>query len=122
MLAKEVARRVQGLDYRALGASTFMGLGSIWPQGLSGSAALQLATESAWPASTRQIVAADGAIPGGLIGLTDTTFLWQSLVSVAVEVPVVTLLLYFATPRGIRVRTAQDLGIDLGPSPAEQPV
>src|SRR5262249_21284413 len=37
MLAKEVARRLPAVDYRALGASTFMGLGSVWAQGLSGS-------------------------------------------------------------------------------------
>jgi short-chain fatty acids transporter len=121
MLAKEVARRVQGVDYRALGASTFMGLGSIWAQGLSGSAALQMASESALPPAIRTIVAADGAIPGGVIGLSNTIFLWQSLVSVAVEIPIVTLLFYFATPQGVRAKTACDLGIDLGASPTEQP-
>lgn len=119
MLAKEVARRVAGVDYRALGASTFMGLGSIWAQGLSGSAALQMATESALPQAIRQIVAGNGAVPGGVIGLSDTIFLWQSLVSVAVEIPIVTLLFYFATPVGPRAKTASDLGIDLGLSPSE---
>lgn len=119
MLAKEVARKVHDVDYRALGASTFMGLGSIWAQGLSGSAALQMATESALPPAIREIVAAQGLVPGGVIGLKDTIFLWQSLVSVAVEIPIVTLLFYFATPKGTRAKTAAMLGIDLGSSPAE---
>jgi short-chain fatty acids transporter len=35
VLAREVARRVAGVDYRALAASSFLGLGSIWAQGLS---------------------------------------------------------------------------------------
>ena len=33
VLAREVARRVKGLDYRAVSAATFMGLGSIWEIG-----------------------------------------------------------------------------------------
>ncbi len=121
MLAKEVARRVSGVDYRALGASTFMGLGSVWAQGLSGSAALQMASESALPPAIRQIVAGGGVVPGGIIPLNDTIFLWQSLLSVAVEIPIVTLLFFFATPSGARVKTASDLGISLGISPTEQP-
>src|SRR4028119_1570784 len=44
VLAKEVARRVEGVDYRALAAASFLGLGSIWAQGLSGSAGGQRAT------------------------------------------------------------------------------
>src|SRR4026209_2558209 len=42
VLAIEVARRVEGVDYRALAASSVLGLGSIWGQGLSGSAARRL--------------------------------------------------------------------------------
>src|SRR6476659_8316873 len=44
VLAREIARRVDGVDYRALAAASFLGLGGIWAQGLSGSAALQMAT------------------------------------------------------------------------------
>ncbi len=117
MLAKEVARRVKGVDYRALGASTFMGLGSVWAQGLSGSAALQMASESALPPAIRNIVAGGDKIAGGVIGLEHTIFLWQSLLSVAIEIPIVTLLFYFATPLGPRAKTAQDLGIALGQAP-----
>lgn len=120
MLAKEVARRVQGLDYRAVAASAFLGLGSIWAQGLSGSAALQMASASALPESIRLIVSGpNNIVPAGIIGLKDTIFLWQSVASVLIEIIVVTALMYFATPRGARARTAAQLGVDLGPSPLD---
>lgn len=119
MLAKETARRVKDVDYRAVAASSFLGLGSIWAQGLSGSAALQMATASAMQPATRTIVDAGGKIPGGLIPLTSTIFLWQSLVSVIVEVIVVTALVYLYAPSAARARTAASMGIDLGRSPLE---
>ncbi|MFO0756045.1 MAG: TIGR00366 family protein [Byssovorax sp.] len=125
MLAKEVARRLRGVDYRALAASAFLGLGSVWAQGLSGSAALQMATSTAMQEGTRAIVAGKdpatgkALIEGGIIPLSHTIFLWQSLVSVVIEVTLVTLVVYLYAPTGARARTASDLGIDLGPSPLD---
>ena len=58
VLALEVARRVRGVDYRALAAASFLGIGSIWAQGLSGSAALQMASPGALQPQIRDIVAA----------------------------------------------------------------
>ncbi len=121
MLAREVARRVQGVDYRAVAAASFLGLGSIWAQGLSGSAALQMATEGALPPALRAIVEGPGTIPGGLIPLAHTIFLWQSLVSVLVEILVVSAVMYLATPPASRATTAASLGIDLGPSLVDRP-
>lgn len=115
ILAKEVARRVRGVDYRALAASSFLGLGSVWAQGLSGSAALQMATPGALPVRIREVVAGGGAVPQGLIPLRHTIFLWQSALTVVVEIVVVTLLMWLATPPRHRARTASDLGVDLGP-------
>jgi short-chain fatty acids transporter len=112
VLAREVARRVPHVDYRALAAASFLGLGSIWAQGLSGSAALQMATPGALQPQIRDIVAG-GVVPGGLIPFTHTIFLWQSLVSVLVEIIVVTLVMWLATPPAGRARTASDLGVDL---------
>lgn len=121
MLAKEVARRVPGVDYRAVAASAFLGLGSIWAQGLSGSAALQMASPNALPQSIRAIVQGEaGGIRNGIIPLSHTIFLWQSLVSVVVEIVLVTTLVYFYAPRADRARTAQSMGIDLGPSPLDR--
>src|SRR4030095_14987382 len=87
--AGEVARRVEGVDYRALAAASFLGLGSIWAQGLSGSAALQMATPGALQPQIRDIVAHGSIVPGGMIPFRHTIFLWQSVVSVIVEVIVV---------------------------------
>src|SRR5438067_13544871 len=44
VLAKEIARRVEGVDYRALAGASFLGAGSVWAPGLSGSAALAMDT------------------------------------------------------------------------------
>jgi short-chain fatty acids transporter len=114
VLAKEVARRVEGVDYRALAAASVLGLGSIWAQGLSGSAALQMATPGALQPQIREIVSQGGMVPGGIIGFTHTIFLWQSLASVLVETVVVTGVMWLATPAIGEGKTARDLGIDLG--------
>jgi short-chain fatty acids transporter len=115
VLAIEIARRVAGVDYRALAAASMLGLGSIWAQGLSGSAALQMATPGALQPQIRDIVAHGGLVAGGLIPFRHTIFLWQSLVAVAVEIVVVVAVMYFATPPG-RGRTAADMAIDLAPA------
>ncbi len=120
MLAKETARRLEGVDYRAVAASSFLGLGSIWAQGLSGSAALQMATPSALQPAIRQIVDSGGKVPGGIIPLSNTIFLWQSMLSVAVEIAVVTALVYLYAPDAARARTAQMMGIELGASPLDR--
>jgi short-chain fatty acids transporter len=113
VLAREVARRHAGVDYRALAAASVLGLGSIWAQGLSGSAALQMASPGALQPRIRDIVAHQGLVPDGIIGLSHTIFLWQSLVSVLVEIVVVVVVMWLATPPAHRARTARDLGIAL---------
>jgi short-chain fatty acids transporter len=125
VLAKEVARRVEGVDYRALAAASLLGIGSIWAQGLSGSAALQMATPGALQPQIRDIVAAGGVVPGGMIPFSDTIFLWQSIVSVIVEIIVVVTVMWLATPPAAKAKTAAMLGVDLReesstPSPASQ--
>jgi short-chain fatty acids transporter len=121
VLAIEVARRVKGVDYRALAAASFLGLGSVWAQGLSGSAALQMATPGALQPQIREIVANNGMVPGGLIPFSHTIFLWQSFVSVIVEIIVVTAVMWLATPPAGRGKTARDLGISLGQAEIEPP-
>lgn len=119
MLALEVARRVPHVDYRALAAASFLGLGSIWAQGLSGSAALQMATPGALQPQIREIVAAGGLVSGGIIPFRHTIFLWQSVVSVFIEVIIVTAVMWLATPK--RGRTATDLGIDIHERGVDEP-
>jgi short-chain fatty acids transporter len=121
VLAREIARRVDGVDYRALAAASFLGIGSVWAQGLSGSAALQMATPGALQPQIRDIVAAGGVVPGGIINFRDTIFLWQSLASVLVEIVIVTAVMWLATPPAGRGRTAADLGIALGRREIEPP-
>lgn len=118
VLARAVARRVPSVDYRTLAATTLLGLGTVWAQGLSGSAALQVATPGLLPAATRTIIAGKGPggaelVPGGIIPLAHTIFLWQSFLAVAIEIAIVAAIIWLATPTGSRVRTAADLGIDL---------
>lgn len=123
MLAKETARHRPEADYRALAASSFLGLGSIWAQGLSGSAALQMATAGGTiPDKVREVVAHGGLIPGGIIPLRHTIFLWQSFVCVAIEIALVLAIVWLTTPPPGRAKTARDLGIDLGPQPAGEDV
>ena len=121
VLAKEVARRVEGVDYRALAAASLLGIGSIWAQGLSGSAALQMATPGALQPQIREIVAAGGLVPGGMIPFRDTIFLWQSLVSVLVEIVVVVTVMWLATPPAAKAKTAAMLGVDLGRNEVTDP-
>src|SRR5581483_4829777 len=98
VLALEVARRVNGVDYRALAAASFLGAGTIWAQGLSGSAALQMATPGALQPQIREIVAHGGVVPQGLIPFGHTIFLWQSFTAVAIEFGIVTAVMWLAAP------------------------
>jgi short-chain fatty acids transporter len=118
ILAREVARRRPGCDYRVLAAASFLGLGSIWAQGLSGSAALQMTTPGALQPAIRDVIAHGGLVPGGLVTLRHTIFLWQSLVAVLVEISVVLLVIWLVTPVGPRARTAAQLGVRLDPQAA----
>jgi short-chain fatty acids transporter len=113
VLARAVARRVEGADYRALAAASLMGIGSIWAQGLSGSAALQMATPGALQPQIRDIVAANGLVPGGMIPFSETIFLWQSLASVVIEIIIVVAVMWLATPPASKAKTASMLGVDL---------
>ncbi len=122
MLGRELARRVKGVDYRALAAASFAGMGSIWAQGLSGSASLQMATPGALQPSVRDIISHGGLVPGGFITFSHTIFLWQSVLSVVVEMIVVLAVMWLATPPAGVGRTAEDLGIELEEQDAEPPV
>lgn len=100
-VARRFARQRRRVDYKALAAASFLGLGSIWAQGLSGSAALQMASKESLPLG----------LAGKVIPLSQTIFLWQSLVSVAVEVIVISALLWWIAPREAESLTAADLGL-----------
>jgi short-chain fatty acids transporter len=121
LLARETARQRPEADYRALAASSFLGLGSVWAQGLSGSAALQMATPGMLQPKIRDIVAAGGVVPGGIIPLRHTIFTWQSVASVAIEIALVGVVVAAYTPPPGRARTAAMLGVELRPLVESEP-
>src|SRR5256884_422973 len=89
LLVREITRRVDA-DYRALGAAAYLGLGSVWALGLSSSAALLQATRSSIPPSLLPIT--------GVIPLTQTVFLWQSLAMAAILIVISVIVAYFSAP------------------------
>jgi len=114
LLVREIVRRIERVDYRAIGAAAYLGLGSVWALGLSSSAALLQATKSSIPPSLLPIT--------GVIPLTQTIFLWQNVVMAAVLIVMSVAIAYFSAPDGDAARTAKEMGIPVGeqaPSPAE---
>src|SRR4051795_4820799 len=103
LLVREIVKRID-VDYRAIGAAAYLGLGSVWALGLSSSAALLQATKSAIPASLLPIT--------GVIPLTQTIFLPQSMTMAAVLVIVSVTVAYVSAPREGEARTAKMMGIE----------
>jgi len=112
LLVREITKRVDA-DYRAIGAAAYLGLGSVWALGLSSSAALLQATKSSIPASLLPIT--------GVIPLTQTIFLWQSMVMAAALVVVSIAVAYFSAPSEAEARTARAMGIELAEDAIEVP-
>jgi short-chain fatty acids transporter len=103
LLVREIVKRID-VDYRAIGAAAYLGLGSVWALGLSSSAALLQATKSSIPPSLLPIT--------GVIPLTQTIFLWQSMAMAAVLVTVSVIVAYVSAPREGEARTAKMMGIE----------
>lgn len=121
LLARETARHRPDVDYRALAASSLLGLGSVWAQGLSSSAALQMATPGQLQPKLRDIVSAGNLVPGGIIPLRATLFTWQSFVCVAIEIVLVVTVMAATCPSGADARTASSLGVRLEPLITPEP-
>ena len=107
LFVRELAHRVKGMDYRAAGAAAYLGTGAVWALGISSSAAMLMATKSAMPPSLFSI--------SGLIPLTQTIFLWQSIATTAILVVLSTLVAYWSTPSAENARTAESYGIQYEP-------
>jgi short-chain fatty acids transporter len=107
LFVRELAHRVKGMDYRAAGAAAYLGLGAVWAMGLSSSAAMLMATKSSMPPSLFNI--------SGLIPLTQTLFLWQSIATTAILVVLSVLIAYLSTPSPENARTAESYGIEYQP-------
>ena len=90
LLAREVAHRVKGSDYRAIGAAAYLGVGSVWALGLSSSAALIMAAPASLPDAIEKI--------SGVIPLSQTLLLWQSLLIAAAIIVVSMIVSYYSAP------------------------
>jgi short-chain fatty acids transporter len=110
LFVRQLARRMKGLDYRAAGAAAYLGLGTVWALGLSSSAALLMATKSSIPPALFNI--------SGLIPLTQTIFLWQSLVMAGVLIAVAVLIATLSAPSAENAKTVEDFGLRNEPTDA----
>lgn len=113
-LVREMSGRIKGMDMRAAGAAAYLGTCSVWALGLSSSAAMLMATKSSLPPSLYEI--------SGVIPLTQTLFLWQSIVTAAIVVLVCLAVAYFSAPSAENARTAEDFGLRFDPPKEENEV
>jgi short-chain fatty acids transporter len=103
LLVRELARRLPRMDYRAAGAASYLGLGSIWALGLSSSAAQLEANRGSLPPALLKIT--------GVIPFTETIFLWQGAVTALVLIVASVLIAYFSAPSEAASRGAETFGI-----------
>jgi short-chain fatty acids transporter len=108
LLVRAIVRRHDDVDFRALSAAAYLGLGSVWALGLSSSAALLQATRSAIPAS---LLPTTGVIP-----LKQTIFLPQNLALAAILIVVSVLVAYYSAPRGAAIRNAASMNVHFVPN------
>jgi short-chain fatty acids transporter len=114
LFVRELAKQVKGLDYRAAGAAGYLGIGTVWALGFSSSAAMLMATRSALPPNLLSI--------SGVIPLTQTIFLWPSLVMTCVLMAVSITAAYLSAPSATKAKTVEDFGIELqDPSGLQEP-
>ena len=103
LLVRRLARHVKGMDYRAAGTAAYLGVGTVWALGLSSSSAMLMATRSSIPP---QLFAVSGLIP-----LTQTIFLWQSLVCILVLTSAAVMTAWLTAPSAANAKTAEDFGL-----------
>ena len=87
-LARRIALRRPGVDYRLLTATAYFGMGAVWHAGLSGSAPLLMATPKNF---------LEGAV-GGVVPITETVFAPMNLALTVAVVTALTALAWFVYP------------------------
>lgn len=106
LLVRALARRANlKMDYRAAGAAAYLGLGATWALGLSSSSAMLQANPASLPKSISEI--------SGVIPLSDTIFLPQSILMCVIIMACTIAVAYFSAPTGATIKTAQDMGCDV---------
>jgi short-chain fatty acids transporter len=108
LLAREVAHRVRGADYRAIGAAAYLGVGSVWALGMSSSAALMMATPASLPASIRDVA--------GVIPLGQTLGLWQSLLIAGLLIAISMAVAFYSAPSAAHAKSMADMGVSYAPA------
>jgi len=108
LLAREVTHRVRGADYRAVGAAAYLGVGSVWALGLSSSAALIMAAPASLPDAIERI--------SGVIPLSQTLGMWQSLTIAAALILVSMALCYYSAPSERDALGMKEMGIAYQPA------
>jgi short-chain fatty acids transporter len=108
LLAREVAHRVRGSDYRAIGAAAYLGVGSVWALGMSSSAALMMATPASLPASIRDVA--------GVIPLGQTLGLWQSLLVAGLLIAISMAVAFYSAPSAAHAKSMTDMGVPYAPA------
>ena len=103
LLVRAIVRRIDNVDFRALAGAAYLGLGSVWSLGLSSSPAMMMATESAIPKDLLPIT--------GVIPLSQTIFLWQSMLLAALLIVVSIAIAWFSAPTGENIRNARSMGV-----------
>ena len=103
VLTREVSKRVKGIDYRAIGAAAYLGLGSIWALGFSSSAALLMATKGSIPPDLYKI--------SGIIPLLQTILTYQNLIMIVVLIVLSVWICYVSCPSAAKAKTAEMAGI-----------
>jgi len=96
LYVRALAKRIAGMDYRAAGAAAYLGLGAVWAMGLSSSAAMMMATKSAIPPTLAKI--------SGVIPLTQTLFIWPSILTTVLLVIASVVVAYCSTRTSRRRR------------------
>ncbi len=106
LLARAIARRDDlKVDYRALGAAAYLGLGAVWAMGLSSSAAQLQATPESLPPELLDIT--------GVLDFGATIFTWQSMTLTVILIALSVLIAWASAPKGAAIRTAEEMDVDL---------
>jgi short-chain fatty acids transporter len=105
ILVRAIVRNIPRVDYRAIGAAGYLGLGTVWALGLSSSPALLMATQASIPAALFKI--------SGVIPLSQTIYSWPSLLTVVIVITASTFVAFLTMPKS-SAKTAESFGITEG--------
>jgi short-chain fatty acids transporter len=118
LLVRELVQRVKGIDYRAIGAAAYLGLGAVWALGFSSSAALMMATKGSIPPKLYEI--------SGLIPLSQTLVIGPNFWTILVLIVVSVIIAYWSAPSPEHAKTVETFGVkfeavNMGMEPRQKP-